>query len=101
MIIFNIRYGDDDDDCIQICIDNNETYRILKEKVCSKIGLNKDNIHIIKNDSKDDIVYWKIMDDNSIVDSMRSDPDSLVVYTFEEYNDLCEDTVSECESDME
>ena len=46
MIIFNIRYGDDDDDCIQICIDNNETYRILKEKVCSEIGLNKDNIHI-------------------------------------------------------
>ena len=101
MIIFDIRYGDNDDDCVQICINNNETYRILKEKVCSKTRLDKDNIHIINNDSKDNKVYWKIMDDNSIVDSMRNDPNSLVVYTFEDYNKLCEDTVSDYDSDME
>ena len=53
------------------------------------------------NSSKNDNDYWEVMNDNNIIDFIRREPDSLVIYTLEEYSRLCKDTISATDSDTD
>ena len=55
--------------------------------------MDKNNILIIKNSLANDNDYWEVMNDNNIIDFIRREPDSLVIYTLEEYSRLCKDTI--------
>ena len=101
MVILDIRYGDEDYQHILIYIENNKTFKELKEEICPIIGMDKNNILIIKNSSKNNNDYWEVMNDNNIIDFIRREPDSLVIYTLEEYSLLCKDTISVTDSDTD